>query len=286
MRKTMLLMAAGAAFGLSSAAQADDNSWQLHGFGDISVKNDYVTPRGLVVTTKGATVQVLDGLVFVAPDGIAFHAGTWLDLNPGYDHTENTTAVNEFDWFAGVDVPIAKHLKGGVEVGQFISGQPSVAFHDETNIEFNLKYSDTPRGGLSFNPYAKLFYAVHGDLTVVLGDKGHTFDVELGAVPTYAGKGFTLSAPTWVTVGPKTYWGSTKNYPLTVPGQNFGVISTGLKAAMPLTMLKGGGGASVYAFGQYYHIINDNLVTSEALLNGGANKRDRVVFGVGFGFGF
>jgi hypothetical protein len=284
MHKTMLILAASAACGLSSAAHADD-SWQLHGFGDISLKNDYVTPRGLVVTDKGATVQVLDGLVFVAPDGIAIHAGTWLDLNPGYNHSENTTGVNEFDWFFGVDVPIAKHLKGGVEVGQFISGQPSVAFHDETNIEFNLKYSDTPQGGLAFNPYVKLFYAVHGDSTVVLGDKGNTFDVELGAVPTYAGKGFTLSAPSWITVGPKGFWGSTKNYPLTVPGQNFGVVSTGLKAAAPLTMLKGAG-ASVYIFGQYYHLINDNLVTSKSLLDGGDHKRDQLVFGAGFGFGF
>jgi hypothetical protein len=282
----MLLLAASAAFGLSSAAHADDDSWQLHGFGDISVKNDYVTPRGLVVTDKGATVQVLDGLVFVAPDGIAIHAGTWLDLNPGYDHAENITGVNEFDWFFGIDVPLAKNLKGGVEVGQFISGQPSVAFQPETNVEFNLKYSDPPHGGLAFNPYVKLFYNVAGYSTVVLGNRGDIFDVELGAVPTYAGKGFTLSAPSWITVGPKSFWGSPKDYPLTVPGQNFGVVSTGLKAAAPLTMLKGGAHASVYIFGQYYHLINDNLVTAKSLLDGGDHKRDQVVFGAGFGFGF
>ncbi|SDD30868.1 hypothetical protein SAMN05444678_111149, partial [Sphingomonas sp. YR710] len=34
----------------STGALADAPAWSLHGFGDVSVKNDYVTPRGLVVT--------------------------------------------------------------------------------------------------------------------------------------------------------------------------------------------------------------------------------------------
>ena len=291
MRTKILGIAALAALTVSTAARAD-NDWQIHGFGDISFRNDYVTPRGLVVTTDGATIQVLDGLVFVAPSGVAIHAGTWVDLNPGYNHSLNITGVNEFDWFVGIDAPLAKHLKGGVEVSQFISGQPSVAFHDETNIEFNLKYSDTPSGGLSFNPYAKLFWAVSSkSSTVVLGKAGNTFDVELGAVPTYSAMGFTLSAPTWVTVGPESYWISNANFGLVkslVPGadkSNLGVFSTGLKAATPLHF-KGNASASVYAFGQYYHLINDGLVASKYLLEGGDHKRDQVVFGAGIGFGF
>src|SRR3546814_8878631 len=44
----------------SSIASAE--GWQLHGFGDISVRNDYVTPRGLVVNTSGAAVQVVNAL--------------------------------------------------------------------------------------------------------------------------------------------------------------------------------------------------------------------------------
>jgi hypothetical protein len=292
MRKTVVGLAALAALGLSSAAHADGNDWQIHGFGDISFRNDYVTPRGLVVTTNGATIQVLDGLVFVAPSGIAIHAGTWLDVNPGYDHSLNITGVNEFDWFVGIDAPLAKNLKGGVEVGQFISGQPSVAFKDETNIEFNLKYSDTPSGSLSFNPYAKLFWAVSSkSSTVVLGKAGGTFDVELGAVPTYAAGAFTLTAPTWVTVGPKSYWISGSNLGLVqelVPDgkrSNIGVFSTGLKASTPLKF-KGNASVSVYAFGQYYHLFNDGLVASKYLLEGGDHKRNQVVFGAGIGFGF
>jgi len=265
----------------STMAAAEDANWSLHGFGDVSARNDYVTPRGLVVTTSGWTTQVLGGLVLVAPNGVALTAGTWTDLNPGFSKKENTTALNEFDYFFGIDADVVENVNVGVQYVQFISGQPEFAFKTERNIEFSVKYKD---GGkpLSFNPYAKLFWAFSSkSSTVVLGKAGETFDIELGAVPTYAGDGFTLSAPTWVTVGPKTYWGTGAN-----KDGNVGVISTGLKASTPLTFIKGGAGANVYAFGQYYHLVNDNLVAAKALLNSGDHKRDHVVFGVGLGFGF
>lgn len=280
-------LAALAMMGVSGTAMADEGGMELHGFGDISLKNDYVTPRGLVVTTKGATVQVLNGLVLTTPAGITLHAGTWLDLNPGYSKADgNITAVNEFDWFVGIDGNIAKNLNLGVEFSQFVSGQPSVAFKPESNIEFALKYSDNPDGKLALNPYAKFFWAVSSkSSTTVLGKAGNTFDVELGAVPTYKGKGFSLSAPTWITVGPKSYWGRGDSA-LTAPDGNVGVISTGLKASVPLSILKGGAKSSVYVFGQYYHLVNDALVRAKGLLNSGASDRDHVVFGTGLNFGF
>jgi hypothetical protein len=265
-----------------------DGGWELSGFADVSVKNDYVTPRGLVVTTEGATIQILNGVVATSPGGVSFHAGTWTDINPGYSRADgNITAVNEFDFFFGVSGEIAPKLKAGVEYVQFISGQPSVAFQDERNIEFSLKYSDgAPDAAFTINPYAKLFWAFDSkSSTVVLGKAGGTFDVELGAVPTYKTGGLTLSAPTWITVGPKTYWGSKRNrvLGLAVEGENFGVFSTGLKGSVPLGMLPA---ASVYAHVQYYHLINDNLVLAKALLNSGGNDRNHVVFGGGLSFGF
>jgi hypothetical protein len=268
----------------SVAAAQDTADWSLHGFGDVSVRNDYVTPRGLVVTTAGGSVQVLNGLVLVAPSGIAFHAGTWTDINPGYSRSDgNISAVNEFDFFVGVSGDIAKNLEAGVEYSQFISGQPSVAFKDERNIEFSLKYKDGSKdNAFSFNPYAKLFWAFDSkSSTVVTGKAGKTFDVELGAVPTYKMPSFTLSAPTWITVGPKTYWGLGPN-----KDGNFGVFTTGLKASTPLSFIKGGAHASVYAFGQYYHLINDNLVRAKAILNSGDHDRDQLVFGAGVNIGF
>lgn len=268
--------------GACSSIASAESGWALHGFGDISVKNDYVTPRGLVVTTGGATVHVLNGLVAISPGGVAFHAGTWTDINPGYSKADgNITAVNEFDYFFGVDYNVLPKLNVGVEYSEFISGQPSVAFKNEHNIEFHAKYKDSPDKGFTINPYAKLFWAAWGkSSTVVLGKAGDTFDIELGAVPTVKTGAVTLSAPSWITVGPKTYWGTGAN-----KDGNVGVISTGLKASIPVPFTSGAS-ASVYGFAQYYHLVNDNLVAAKAILNSGDDSRDHVVFGAGINIGF
>ncbi|WP_374414569.1 hypothetical protein [Novosphingobium colocasiae] len=279
-------------FGVSAGAtSACAEGYELHGFGDVSVKNDYVTPRGLVVTSDGATVQVLNGLVLVTPAGVTFNAGTWTDLNPGYGDG-NTNTVNEFDFFVGANVNITPKLEAGVSYVQFISGQN--AFFDERNIEFTLKYRDGKKGAaFTVNPYAKLFWAFDSkSSTVLLGKEGGTFDVELGAVPAYTTSGVTISMPSWITVGPKSYWGDKDNTLIAlglVPkqkGSNFGVATTGLKVSTPLSFIKGGAGASVYVQGQYYHLINDNLVASKAFLNGGDHNRDHFVIGTGLSFGF
>lgn len=278
MRISRVILSAAALCSFGGVAHAEDGDWALHGFGDVSVKNDYVTPRGLVVTTKGAAVQLLNGLVLAGPSGVTLHAGFWMDLNPGYDRAKNITAVNEFDYFVGVDKDIVPGLNFGIEYSQFVSGQPSVAFRDERNIEFALKYRDKGISGVKINPYVKLFWAVSGDSTVVLGKKGGTFDVEIGAVPTVKTGPVTISMPTWITVGPQSYW---SRFPATTDG-NLGVFSTGLKITAPVTK-----GASVYGFGQYYNLINNNLVTAKGLLNTGTStSRSQGVFGIGFNYGF
>lgn len=280
MRKILSGITALTALGWAGSAHAE--GVELHGFGDVSVKSDYVTPRGLVVVDDGVTVQVLNGLVLVTPGGVAIHGGTWVDLNPGYNPAENITTVNEFDFFFGVSGKITPELEAGVEYSQFISGQPSVAFSDERNLEFSLKYHDAGET-LTINPYAKLFWAFDSNSsTVVLGKAGGTFDVELGAVPTVKVGAATISAPTWFTVGPKTYWGSKTDL---IDDSNFGVISTGIKGSAPLSFISGGANASIYGQVQYYHLVNDNLATARTILTN-STGRDKVVFGAGISFGF
>jgi hypothetical protein len=258
---------------------------KLTGFVDIALKNDYVTPAGLVVTTKGATVQVVNGLSLVTPSGLAFSVGSFTDLNPGYSKADgNITSLNEIDVFAGVSGTLAKRWKLNLQYLQFISGQPSVAFKNTHNIAFSVAYDDgSPGKRFTLNPYAKLFWQVAGkSSTVVLGKPGGTFDIELGAVPTLSLDGVTLTAPTYVTVGPSEFWGTGAFD----NGQNFGVAATALKASVPVTALQSGGKMSVYGQVQYFHLINDNLVRSKAILNSGANGRDHFVFGIGTAVAF
>lgn len=274
-------VATAIAFLVSAPALAQEAGPSLHGFADVSWKNDYITPRGLRVTSKGSAVQILDGLVLdfpQAPGGtitdVSVVGGTWTDMNPGGD----ADTLNEFDWFVGASAKFGKGWTAGAQYVEFISG-PS-AFKTEKNIEFSLSYADGLKP-ITINPYAKFFWAVDGDSTVVTGKKGKTFDVEIGAVPTWDlhdyGAPIILSAPTWITVGPKSYWGG---------DQNAGVFTTGLKATLPLKTPPATGHWSVYAGYQYYHLINDQLVVAEQILNGGKDDRNLHLFQVGLGMGF
>jgi hypothetical protein len=271
---------------LAAPSIASAQGASLHGFADLSAMNDYITPRGLVVTSKGTTLHVLDGLVVDVPldpksvvSDIAFVAGTWMDWNPGYDTLRNKEAFNEFDWFVGANAKVGQDWKIGATYGEFIS--PQQAFVTEKNLEFNVNFDDSRYlKALSVQPYVKVFYAISGDSTVVVGKRGGTFDVEIGGSPSLdlhkAGLPVVLSAPTWITLGPSSFWG----------GGSTGVFSTGLKATVPLSSVPAAAGHwAVYGAYQYYDLINDRLVLAEKLLNG-KSSRDLSLFSIGLNLGF
>lgn len=275
--------------GLSAAAHAEDGVGSaIHGFVDASIKNAYITPRGLLVHDTGVAMQILSGLavnVYQNPAGtlntVTITGGVWNDLWTKQNDPNNGD-WNEFDWFIGISAVLDQKWKVGVQYIPFVS--PPKAFRTERNIEFSASYSDTPSAfGLSFNPYAKLFWNVDGDSTVVTGDGGGTFDVEIGMVPTLDlaphGIAATISMPTWITVGPEDYWGG---------NQNVGVFSTGLTVKAPFTFIPVAYGKWYgYVGGQYYRIINDQLKFAQTLTGAdGTGRRNVGLVSLGIGFSF
>lgn len=294
----------------------------IHGFFDLSFKNDYITPRGLLVTNTGLTTQALMGLVFDLYkdksgfiNDVSFSGGIWNDLW-SEQHDPHVGAWNEFDWFVDVDFRFAQDWKFGVQYIEFVPPAHDLITSfpaTEHNIEFTLAYDDSRWGyPIALHPYVKLFYEISGPSTVVLGDKGSTYDVELGLVPTlflkpYTGLPITLTAPTWVTVGPSSYWnkndgttnfcGPTSSSPCAL--SNAGVVSTGLAGRMPIDFIipPRFGNWYVDAGFQYYHIINDALLAAQIFTGaaGGASnvlgnfpsaKQDVVVGFTGIGMTF
>jgi hypothetical protein len=278
----------------------------MHAFFDLSFKNAYITPRGLLVTNTGLTTQVLTGLsadVFKSKTGfinaVSVYGYVWNDLWSDQNHPK-VGSWNEFDWAVGMTVKFAQNWKFGVEYVEFLS--PPGNFSIERNIEFTLAYDDSGwwgGGPFTLNPYVKLFYAVSsGSSTVVTGKAGGTYDVELGIVPTldmkrYLGIPLTLSAPTWVTVGPSDYWNVGGN----VCGislcstDNVGVFSTGLSGKLALDWVPARYGKWYAKAGfQYYDFLNDNLRLAQQTTLGistfGATHKDYVVGYGGFGFSF
>jgi hypothetical protein len=253
----------------------------IHGFGDISIKNDYITPRGLLVTNTGLTTQILSGLAwdiyknktgFV--NNVSVYGGVWNDLWSKQNHPQ-VGSWNEFDWFVGGSVKFAQDWKFDSMYIEFLS--PPHNFRIERNFQFTLSYDDSRwNTWLPINPYVRLWYAASGDSTVVTGKMGQVYYVELGATPTLDLNKYNvplvLTVPTWVSVGPSDYW----NRGLTGCGasiftpcaaQNAGVFTTGLTGRVPLKFVPPNlGNWSVYAGFQYYYLINDSLLLAQTMV--------------------
>jgi hypothetical protein len=285
---TLFCLAGISGTAMAQGADGDPPS-VIHGFNDITLKNDYITPRGLLVSSNRFTTQILNGLVFNAYhdpatpiDDISLVAGIWNDI----DASQNSKTVgpwNEFDWFVGANFEVYKIWTLGVTYVAFLS--PPGNFSAEHNIEFSLQLDDSSLlAPISLHPYAKLFYQFAGPSVVVTGTGG-TFDVELGVVPTLDlhpyGVPAKLTAPTWITVGPSDFWGG---------GGNAGVFSTGLTATWPLDMVpRQYGNWNIHYGVQYYHIINDKLLLAQTLIGsagGGSGHRDIIVGMGGIGLNF
>jgi hypothetical protein len=274
----------------------------MHAFFDVSFKNAYVTPRGLIVHNTGLTTQILGGIaadVYKNPtgfiNGISLYSYVWNDLWSKQGDPK-VGSWNEFDWAVGFTVKFAQNWKFGFEYVEFLS--PPGAFSDERNAEFTLAYDDS-HWGLPFtiNPYVKLFYNFSGSSNVVVGKTGGSYDVEIGIVPTVdlkkaTGYALTISAPTWITVGPSEYWNAGGNVcgVALCSTDNVGVFSTGLTGKLGLDWVPSRFGKWYAKAGfQYYNFLNDNLQLAQTATLGisyAQTHKDYVVGFAGLGFSF
>ena len=279
----------------------------IHGWFDTTFLNSFISPRGLVLHDTGIASQVDMGLaidLYKSKSGLindfTIYGGKWEDYWSQLNNPMNGSWY-ESDWYAGAKTRFLQNWTLDVTVGQLRS--PVAAYKQDTYVQPAISYDDSwmwGKGGfVAFNPYVKLFYQASGASTTVLGDNGKTYDVEIGMVPTFdlkrAGFGLpiTLKVPTWITVGPASFWNGTASsvVPSVVPGplpasSNAGVFTTGLSSVMPLQGIPANYGKWYVKSGvQWYHLINQGLVLAEQVLTTHTN-RDPVVFSTGFGFSF
>ncbi len=109
---------------ISGAAMAQgapsDPPLAIHGFNDLTVKNDYITPRGLLgqqqaVHDADPQRPRLEHLPRPHPpiDDISLVAGIWNDIDAG-QNSQTVGPWNEFDWFVGANFEINKIWTLGV----------------------------------------------------------------------------------------------------------------------------------------------------------------------------
>ena len=248
----------------------------IHGFNDLVFKNYYITPRGLLETNKGLTIQVTNALILdVYHDknpgsiinDVSLMGGIWNDICTGVSNSFTGGWV-ELDWFFQINVSFLNDWKFTAQFIQFVS--PPDAFRPENNTEFTLYYNDSKWGlPVVFNPYVRVWWEISGDSNIVVGKRGNTGYVELGMIPTLDLSKYNcpvpliFSSPTYISAGPPSYWNGGKGA-LKKEKSHWGLVSTGLKLKIPLNFVpKRLGNWYFDCGGQYFYLINDNLLQAQ-----------------------
>ena len=126
--------------------------------------------------------------------------------------------------------------------GFIYSGFPGVQA-DEVKLSLNDSFTGWP---ITFNPYVTLWYQPNG-VSSLGGSAGcfactvNAYDFLVGMTPTvrlqkYLGIPVTLKAPTYVTVGPSSFWNGFASIGFPSSG-SIGTFTTGVTAVMPLSWM-------------------------------------------------
>ena len=276
----------------------------IHGFLDVGVASDFVTARGLYLI-RGTPVTGIDmGLIadlYKNKNGfinkVSVYVGTYFQVSNGYQPLPpnvTNTSFTEFDWWTGATVGFAQNWAIDTQYYEIIS--PQNLWSNERNLQVTLSYDDTSWGlPVQFKPYVLGWYEFSGSPNV-FGTNRSGY-VQFGSNFTWdvtKNYGVKFVLPTYVSVGPKDYWRTTGCGTVsTAPceASNGGVFSTGLTAIVPVTWVpKNFGNWAIKGGFQYYHLINDGLLSAQ-VANGtyptyAAAKRDIVVGFAGVGFTF
>jgi len=135
---------------------------------------------------------------------------------------------------------------------------------DQIKLSLNDSFTGWP---ITFNPYVQYWYewaGTTGQAAACATCINNSGDFFVGMTPTidlskYWGIPVTLKAPTYVTVGPTSFWGAGSS-------GGVGMFTTGLTAVLPLSWMPAQYGHWYVKGGfQYYDIINTNLQLSNAI---------------------
>jgi hypothetical protein len=246
------------------------------------------------VQDKGLVWQPIVGLVLPIGDlgplkKFTVVGGVWNDVDTAEAGAANPTTGgwDEMDPFISFAANFTDQLSATLTYVVFDS--PQHGYSAEHNMDIKFAYDDSKcwgSSGFGLHPYVDCWWAISGGSTVVLGRAGATGYFEPGIVPTYTCKmvpsyPITLTLPTYVSVGPRTYWAASG-----LPGGNFGVFSCSLNASVPLSFIPTKYGFWHADFGfTYDYLINTSLLHAGTILSGNTD-RNVELGSVGFGMNF
>ena len=162
-------------------------------------------------------------------------------------------------------------------------------------IALNDSFTGWP---ITFNPYVTWYYEFKGNnvnqMPACFSCANDNGDFTIGMTPTVSGKlwgmpWLTVKAPTYVTVGPSSFWTNPTCCGVASSG-GVGVFTTGLTFVAGLTWIPSNLGSWYAKAGfQYYDVINNALVASNVVSIGTTANwatKDIIVGFAGIGVGF
>jgi hypothetical protein len=282
----------------------------VHGYADYTITNGRVTPGGLrIYPNRGSLSQFEVGLsldIYKNPAGFinsfTMFGGIWNEIWSSPPVGARTW--QEMDWWVGGSVGFAKYYNLSVQSLQFEF--PGGGIPTARMVVVTLSANDKTWGlPIALNPYVNWFYNYTGGSTVVLGKTSSTYRVELGIKPSISMMPYwhiplSFTFPTWVTLGPSSYWnrndgttnfcGSLSTSPCSSGGM--GLFSTGIQAKYSLEYLVPKRLGNWYLKGgvQYYRITNDSLLGAQVAVGSATSfpsaEKDVFIYNGGIGFTF
>jgi hypothetical protein len=227
--------------------------------GDLGVSfvSEYIS-RGLVLENQGVIAQPFTDLYFKLYSGegfinkVSFNLGLWSSIHSHSQAIPGSTSRNwyEFDYTAGFAVTFAKNFTGTLSYFEFIS--PSDSFGTARSINFNLAYDDTDLlGKFALHPHVTVLREIDG--AAGLQDDGWYF--EAGIAPSYSPvAGLTFSLPITAGFGDDNFYA----------GDNFGFVSAGITASVPLSFVPSCYGSWTFTTGYTYYHLGENVANATA----------------------
>ncbi|HMK70747.1 MAG TPA: hypothetical protein VK442_07225 [Xanthobacteraceae bacterium] len=182
------------------------------------------------------------------------------------------TLSNEFLNVYSLDVQDTKAVACGLTT---CSGFPALIW-DQVKLSLNDSFTGWP---ITFNPYVLLWYELNSAGSAASGLNMssaacfpcavNNYDFMIGMTPTIdlqkqAGIPVTLKFPTYVTVGPTSFWNAAPGV-FGASSGSVGLFTTGMTAVMPLSWIPGQYGHWYAKAGfQWYDVINTALQNGNA----------------------
>jgi len=254
----------------------------------LDVSDHYITPRGLNVENDGVIFQPLllafvnlysSDTTFV--DNVSLTAGMWSSI-----HSEKSGADpgrwNEFDPILGFTVKFADIFRFDTTYTAFDSMVDS--YPTSHHLELKLSLDDSKwLGAWALNPYVAYWQELENKATVVFNPltSDESFYFTVGINPSAKIGPVKLEFPTFMNIVDDDFY---QQFNGAGGGSGIAVVSTGIKASVPLTFVpEGYGHWTWYAGVKYYHLSNDGLEDGNLVLtpNGDNDEDDLIQFHTG-----